>query len=503
MPSAAAQAHLDAADAAMRTYDFAGAAESVAKAYAEDPDDLDINLAYLQRYPMRRYRFTGTTIDIDDREVAAAEAEAFRAELLARYRDLAETRPSEAKWHYLLAELAGKDVDAQELHLAACLAVDPAFSRAYALRGLLAQRRGDNAAHRADLRRVAELRPDDGGAAFSAAFAETGAARVVALLDYVDRFPGHERNAQALSEAAGDTDEADERIVLLRRAVAAAGTEGPMAAHLGGMLLEEVAARDLAGAADAAGELGPAFAGHAAALRALAAAEEALAADDATRALAALDEVPSPSPVGEARAVAIRALTLAAAGDEGEARATLVQRLASEPTEDLWALASRLGGRSAIEGDVWNARLAAAKDAPDFDLPLATGGRVSLSGRKGSVTLVNFWYPGCGPCRNEYRHLAPQLAPFADRPFDVVAINTIAAEDDLVEPFMSGNGYPFVATLCDEAVTEAYGVRGTPSNFLVDHEGRIVAQPRIHSRATAAAVALLIEETVARAERAG
>lgn len=504
VPNPAAAAHLADAALAMQSYDFAAAADAVAKAYAEDPYDLEVNVQHLQLQPMRRYRWTGRTMEVDDEDAAKAEAAAFRDAMRAEYEARVISDPERADWHLLLARLAGKDADVAQRHLLDALAVDPTYAPAHTDLALICQKRGDNAGHLDHLRRAAELQFDDGSAWFSHAFACRGEARRAALLDFADRFPHHDRVAQALMEAAGETDEPHERVELLERAVASAG-DGPMAAYPAMQLLAALAPVDPERAAAAADGRGPQFADTATLLRAIAVASRALEAGDAAAALAALaalDERPAQVMAGGDVARLLRIEALVGTGDVDTARAKLVERLTTTSTPELWAQAECIGDRAGIEADVWAARDAKATSALDFDVPTVDGGRVTLAGRRGRVTLLNFWYPGCGPCRNEFRYLAPVVERFEGRPFDVLAVNTVAEEDALVASFMHGNGYRFVAGLHDAAIVETYGIRATPANYLIDHEGRVQFQPGIHSRESALVLADLVDELVSRAEAA-
>jgi thiol-disulfide isomerase/thioredoxin len=128
-------------------------------------------------------------------------------------------------------------------------------------------------------------------------------------------------------------------------------------------------------------------------------------------------------------------------------------------------------------------RTLVGKPAPDFTLPAAGagGGQVSLKdalkGRK--AVVVNFWFYACGPCRAEAPHLQKVYADLKDKGLEIVSIN----HDDTpanVEKFASQYGvkFPMVMGGSDKNdhsdVFSRYGVRGYPTNLLLDPTGKIV-----------------------------
>ncbi len=75
-----------------------------------------------------------------------------------------------------------------------------------------------------------------------------------------------------------------------------------------------------------------------------------------------------------------------------------------------------------------------------------------------------------------------------------MAVNIHPEEDEFVLPFMKSNRYGFVPLKGNSKwATDNYNVRGTPSNFLFDAEGRIIFQPRVHSKDAARKFGLMIE----------
>jgi tetratricopeptide (TPR) repeat protein len=77
------------------------------------------------------------------------------------------------------------------------------------------------------------------------------------------------------------------------------------------------------------------------------------------------------------------------------------------------------------------------------------------------------------------------LDKYASRGFAVLSINIIPEEDELVVPLMKGNGYGFLLLKSDYAwATKTYKVRGTPTNFLIDTQGRVMFRPFIYDPVT-------------------
>ena len=85
-------------------------------------------------------------------------------------------------------------------------------------------------------------------------------------------------------------------------------------------------------------------------------------------------------------------------------RKTVAQVVASEAAQE----------QAAAQGQQAVSLLAVGKTAPDFTLPLATGGNLTLSQelKKNKITLLNFWALFCGPCREELPHLSKMAAEF-------------------------------------------------------------------------------------------
>jgi thiol-disulfide isomerase/thioredoxin len=95
--------------------------------------------------------------------------------------------------------------------------------------------------------------------------------------------------------------------------------------------------------------------------------------------------------------------------------------------------------------------------------------QVSLSDFKGRGVLLNSWFPGCNPCREEF----PYLRPVFEKGFSVIAVNIMLGQDDLVLSALKGNKLHFIPVRDDEKVSRSYAPEGfAPANFLIGPDGR-------------------------------
>jgi len=121
------------------------------------------------------------------------------------------------------------------------------------------------------------------------------------------------------------------------------------------------------------------------------------------------------------------------------------------------------------------APLGRGSQAPDFSLPrLSDGSRVTLSGLRGKVVLVNFWATWCKPCEDEMPAMQRLYGVLQGEDFELLAIST----DDHVEPvseFRERLSLSFPILLDpDHRVAKLYQTYRFPESFLVDRDGQVV-----------------------------
>ena len=111
--------------------------------------------------------------------------------------------------------------------------------------------------------------------------------------------------------------------------------------------------------------------------------------------------------------------------------------------------------------------------APDFELMDIDGKTHRLSDYRGEVVIVNFWATWCPPCREEMPSMARAAALIEDDGIRMLAVN-VGENEDTIFQFTANYpvSFPLLMDL-DSQVTEAWPIRGLPTTFVVDPEGRI------------------------------
>ena len=111
---------------------------------------------------------------------------------------------------------------------------------------------------------------------------------------------------------------------------------------------------------------------------------------------------------------------------------------------------------------------------PPLKLTDLDGKAHDLAAYKGKVVLVNFWATWCPPCRREMPSLERLHQKLAGQPFVILAVN-LGEDVDTVFSFLGQlEPQPSYAIPLDRdsAAMRQWPVKGLPSTFIVDKQGR-------------------------------
>ncbi len=158
----------------------------------------------------------------------------------------------------------------------------------------------------------------------------------------------------------------------------------------------------------------------------------------------------------------------------------LLSEIDSAPvfTETAFALPAGVTEQKAPEGPGGglDARLVGmGKSVPAFNLATPKGGKLSLAqvsqGKK--ATLINFWFVGCPPCREEFPELQKLYVKFKDAGFGLVGINN-GDDDPEINGFLKEKKISFPIVKATEETITKFGIQAFPTNYLLDSSGKVV-----------------------------
>lgn len=113
--------------------------------------------------------------------------------------------------------------------------------------------------------------------------------------------------------------------------------------------------------------------------------------------------------------------------------------------------------------------------APALALTTAAGDTVDLARLRGRVVYVDFWASWCTPCKRSFPWMNELDARYRDSGLMIVAVNVDKRRDDALR-FLREVPARFTVVFDAEGRTPAaFDVKGMPSSYLIDREGRVAA----------------------------
>lgn len=193
-----------------------------------------------------------------------------------------------------------------------------------------------------------------------------------------------------------------------------------------------------------------------------------------------------------------------AAGKTHLAFDSLAVLYSRNPTENVQAAILKYGAKlnmdsSSIAKSIWKIRNSRAMQAVNFSLDnYSSSTKTNLSDYQGKVVLMTYWFPGCGPCRNEFPHFESVLKKFSKNEIVYIGLNLEPLQDSAVLPFLRESGYSFIPLHDNWARNKGnLPAPGAPTNYLIDQKGRIIFSGFMISKETEKTLELMIKETLA------
>jgi peroxiredoxin len=117
-------------------------------------------------------------------------------------------------------------------------------------------------------------------------------------------------------------------------------------------------------------------------------------------------------------------------------------------------------------------------DAPVVALTTIEGEKLTTADLRGKVVLVNFWATSCVTCVKEMPEIVATYRKYQARGFETVAVAMSYDPPNYVQNFVKKNELPFKVSLDTMGeIARGFGnVRLTPTTFILDKKGRVVAR---------------------------
>lgn len=109
--------------------------------------------------------------------------------------------------------------------------------------------------------------------------------------------------------------------------------------------------------------------------------------------------------------------------------------------------------------------------ALDFDVKTLEGKQLNLSGLRGKVVVLNFWFIGCAPCRVEMPGLNILTDDFKDK--DVVFIAFALDGAEALKSFLKEKQFDYQIVPDGSKIASLYGVKVYPTHIIINKEGQI------------------------------
>lgn len=113
------------------------------------------------------------------------------------------------------------------------------------------------------------------------------------------------------------------------------------------------------------------------------------------------------------------------------------------------------------------------------DVRLTDANNANVSFKKGKLTVVDFWFPKCGPCLAAFPEFQKYYNKYKNNPkVEFYSANQPARGEDITESFQMlkqrGYTFPMVSAGYDKSMAKALDIRAYPTTAVIDADGYVI-----------------------------
>ncbi|MBU2492666.1 MAG: TlpA family protein disulfide reductase [Bacteroidetes bacterium] len=113
--------------------------------------------------------------------------------------------------------------------------------------------------------------------------------------------------------------------------------------------------------------------------------------------------------------------------------------------------------------------------APNFNVTMQNGDKISLTSLKGTYVYIDFWGTWCGGCIMEIPNIQKLRDSYNSKDLFIIGLAAYDNEEKLSK-FLVKTPLNYPTALIDENIVNEYGVKIFPSSYLIDKNGKVIGK---------------------------